>query len=501
MPSLLQSLVNIESDHASTESATASPVPTTPAKVFPRTYPSVPQRDNSIEIGMSQQNISQPEASTSSPSSHTEAQIEVGGDVEMTRYLAPANAPDMESDDGIPALQSVWDPYMNRYRLLSVCMLSFGNGMKDSAPGALLPYIEEYYGIGYLLVSLIFVGNALGYITAAPFIDSIRGKLGRAKTLALSQTLITLGFIPIVATAPFVVVVLSFFVIGLGQAINNALGNTFCGSLQSGTTALGAMHGSYGIGGTVGPLIATSIVTLADTVWSRYYLLTLGMAALNAVFAAWAFWNYERDSASPSNTQSDFNYAGMFSPLASRNVILGALFVFAYQGAEVSIAGWVISFLITNRGGNPSSIGYVTAGFWGGITLGRFLLSTPAHRIGEKTFVYGAIVLSTVFELLVWLVPNILGDAISVSIVGLLLGPVYPCAAALLMNSIGRRERVSGIGAMTAFGSSGGAVAPFLTGVLAQVAGTFVLHPIVIGLFGVMLICWYKVPPLRRRRE
>ena len=34
--------------------------------------------------------------------------------------------------------------------------------------------------------------------------------------------------------------------------------------------------------------------------------------------------------------------------------------------------------------------------------------------------------------------------------------------------------------------SSGGAAAPFTTGILAQAVGTFVLHPIAIGLFSVM---------------
>jgi hypothetical protein len=54
---------------------------------------------------------------------------------------------------------------------------------------------------------------------------------------------------------------------------------------------------------------------------------------------------------------------------------------------------------------------------------------------------------------------------------------------------------------LSAFGSSGGAVAPFTTGILAQAVGTFVLHPIAIGLFAVMLGSWYGIPNVRKRRE
>jgi len=161
----------------------------------------------------------------------------------------------------------------------------------------------------------------------------------------------------------------------------------------------------------------------------------------------------------------------------------------------------VISFLIVTRHGDPSSVGYVTAGFWAGITLGRFLLSFPARKIGEKRFVYGLVTGAAAFELLVWFVPNVIGDAVAVSIVGLMLGPIFPCATVIFSQLIRGNMQVSGLSVISAFGSSGGAVAPFTTGILAQAVGTFVLHPIAIGLFGVMIACWYSLPAVRKRTE
>lgn len=40
-------------------------------------------------------------------------------------------------------VQSMWDPHMNRYRLLAACLMIFVNGMNDSAAGALIPYMEK----------------------------------------------------------------------------------------------------------------------------------------------------------------------------------------------------------------------------------------------------------------------------------------------------------------------------------------------------------------------
>lgn len=333
----------------------------------------------------------------------------------------------------------------------------------------------------------------------------MRAKLGRAKLLGVSQACMALGYVPLVATGPFVLVIFAFALMGFGVAISVSVGNTFCGSLRHGTFILGVWHGTYGIGGISGPLIATAMVAVADTIWSRYYIVTLGLVAVALATAVWSFWRFEDEQSAAARArearpEGSF-LLGMFSTLKLRVVLLGAIFIFAYQGAEVSISGWVISFLINVRGGDPSSVGYVSSGFWAGITVGRFLLSAPAQRIGEKRFVYGLVVGAVAFQTLVWAVPNIVGNAVAVAIVGLLLGPIYPCAAAVFMRAMSHRDALSGMGTISASGSLGGAVAPFLTGMLAQAVGTYVLHPIVIALYVVMLLCWYAIPAEEKRTE
>ena len=368
-----------------------------------------------------------------------------------------------------------------------------------------LTLLFRYYNIGYGVVSLIFVGQALGFVFVAVVLDAMRAKLGRAKTLGLGQGLVTLAYIPLIVGAPFGIIVCSFFFVGFSIAVNVGLGNIFFGGLQNGTFMLGLFHGAYGIGGTTGPLIATAIVTVANAMWTRYYLLTFSLGIVTFTLCLWSFWGYERElspaARAREGTAEDSMVKGMVAALKLRVVTLGSIFIFAYQGAEVSISGWVISFLINVRDGDPSSVGYVSAGFWAGITLGRFFLSALAQRVGEKIFVYGLVLGALAFQILVWWVPNIVGDAVAVSIVGLLLGPIYPCAASVFLRAMGRREAMSGMGTISACGSLGGAVAPFITGLLAQATGTFILHPIVIFLFGVMLICWYFVPAVDKRTE
>ena len=426
-------------------------------------------------------------------------------ELEMSRPPSPKN------DDAADVMQTLFNPPMNKYRLLSACFMCFGNGLNDSAPGALIPYMEKDYRIGYAIVSLIFVTNAVGFISAAPITQFLQAKLGRAKMLVLAETLMIAAYIMLVCTPPFPVVVLSFFFIGLGIAFGLSLNNVFCANLANSTATLGAFHGSYGIGGTIGPLIATALVSRGRK-WSVFYFIPLAIAIANTLFAYWAFRAYERDNPQPllSNIQRTasrpqgvpISKSGLLKQaLKNKTTILGSLFIFAYQGAEVSISGWVISFLISYRHSSPSRVGYVTSGFWAGITIGRFLLSHPAHKIGEKRTVFAAIIGAAAFQVLVWLVPNVVGEAVAVSIVGLLLGPVYPAATSVFSRLVGRELQLHSLATVSAMGSSGGAVMPFVTGLVAQGAGTWVLHPICIGLFGGMVICWGLLPRVGKRRE
>jgi hypothetical protein len=69
-----------------------------------------------------------------------------------------------------------------------------------------------------------------------------------------AQSILIAGYVVIVCTPPFPVVVMAFFLLGYGMATNLALSNVFAANLQNSTKMLGMMHGSYGVGGTVGPI-------------------------------------------------------------------------------------------------------------------------------------------------------------------------------------------------------------------------------------------------------
>jgi fucose permease len=378
---------------------------------------------------------------------------------------------------------------------------------------SLLTCMSRHYDIGYGVVSLIFITNAIGFLCAALVVSLMETKFGRSKTYMTAEAARIVAFAIIASTPPFGAVVAFYLLAGFGEAINLSLSNVFCVSMANSTQTLGIYHGCYGLGGTIGPLIATAIVS-DGAIWSRFYLLEIALVVASFAFAGWAFHGYDEDEPSQSQSQSELKQTEsrqrteegerkktrmLWRAAKNNTTILGALFIFTYQGAEVAISGWVITFLVAYRGGNPNHVGYVTAGFWAGITLGRFILSRPAHKVGEKISVVALVAGSVGFQLLAWLVPNVVGDAVAVAILGFLLGPIYPCSMNVFSRLLPKNIQMSSLSIISALGSSGGALVPFVTGISAQKVGTFILHPIAIGCYVLMETSWLTLPRIKKQ--
>lgn len=87
------------------------------------------------------------------------------------------------------------------------------------------------------------------------------------------------------------------------------------------------------------------------------------------------------------------------------------------------------------------------------------------------------------------------------SLQGFFLGPLFPAAVVACTKLLPRHLHVSGIGFAAAFGGSGGAIFPFVTGVIAQARGVKVLQPIILSLLVAIWCVWMSLPRIERKRD
>nr|GAT50236.1 MFS general substrate transporter [Mycena chlorophos] len=426
-------------------------------------------------------------------------------------------------------------------QLAALCFTLFLIGWNDGTLGPLLPRIQESYGIGYTPVSVLFIFSSLGCCIGAMSNIWLTPKFGfgkvglcprsPSKPSQANQTIIFGSLCQVVAYAvqasgvPFPVFVLAGFINGIGLAMQDAQSNGYVASVPSNRdngVQMGIVQASYGVGALVAPFVSTQFGTRARFAvgkrWAWQYLVSLGVALVNTVVLGVVFRGRtqdeclaqightlapeqpqpqtepEKDSASPDpvpempsaeppETKSHFKQI-----MALRAVHVLAIFLTVYVGVEVTIGSWIVSFLINVRHGGPNT-GYVSSGFFGGLTLGRVVLLPLNNAIGEYRAIFLYNILVIALELVIWLVPSLIGGALAVSFVGMLLGPMYPIA----MNHAGRvfpPHLIMGIiGWTTGIATGGAAAIPFATGAIAGAGGKGIktLEPVVVAMLVVML--------------
>jgi fucose permease len=181
---------------------------------------------------------------------------------------------------------------------------------------------------------------------------------------------------------------------------------------------------------------------------------------------------------------------------ALRNKItwICAVFLLCYVGVEVSLGGWLVTFMLKVRHGQPFPSGLVVTGFWLGLTFGRVILGFVTGKIGEKLAIASYLLICMGLELCFWLIPNFVASAVFAGWLGFFLGPLFPAAIVVATKLLPRRLHVSAIGFAAAFGGGGAAVLPFAVGAIAQAKGVQVLQPIALALFVAILALWCLLP-------
>jgi len=111
--------------------------PSAPERAVPRTYPGAPasRDEETIEL---RRILPEPPLDHVLDIPSNDAASTPEQDLEMSRSASPVS-----SGDGVEALQSLSGSRKNKFRFLSLCLMIFTNGLNDSAPGALIPYIEQ----------------------------------------------------------------------------------------------------------------------------------------------------------------------------------------------------------------------------------------------------------------------------------------------------------------------------------------------------------------------
>ena len=162
-------------------------------------------------------------------------------------------------------------------------LLSLGTfvvlGMPDGMLGTAWPAMRQSFGAPVGDLGLVLLISTIGSVTVAAFVGRLIHRLGAPAVLAVAGGCAALGAIGY-AAAPGLWLVLSVGpLVGAASGMMDGGLNTAVG-LTGRTRLLNLLHGFYGVGTAIGPLVVTGAIIAGS--WRPAYLV---LAALDAVIA------------------------------------------------------------------------------------------------------------------------------------------------------------------------------------------------------------------------
>jgi len=387
----------------------------------------------------------------------------------------------MRAADGTPAAVD------RKFDLLSLGTFAV-LGLPDGMLGTAWPAMRHSFGQPVGDLGLILLVSTIGSVAIAAAVGWLIRRLGAAAVLATAGSCAALGAIGYAAAPGF------WLVLSVGPLMGAAAGmmdgglNTVV-ALTGRPRLLNLLHGFYGVGTAIGPLVVT-VAILAGS-WRPAYLF---LAALDVVAAAcWAI--YRRSVPTPASTAAAGAAAADAEPAepdqatqgwSRRRVIavltLGLVVFFMYTGLEVSAGQWETSYARGHLGLSASAAGLASFGYWGALTAVRIGLALPAKAPSAHTVIRYGLLLSIVGCGLIWWQPDPVVVVLAFALVGASLAGVFPALIAVTPQRICAERAQHAIAWQVGAAAAGGSGISAVIGLLIDSTSLAVLGPALVVL-------------------
>lgn len=373
-----------------------------------------------------------------------------------------------------------------------VFALFFIFGGITSLNDIILPKLKELFTLNYTQAMLVqfcfFTAYLVIGIPGAQLVKRI-GYMRGAVVGLLTMMTGCLLFIPASQTATYALFLFALFVLASGVVVVQVVTNPLISLLGPASTVhsrLTFAQAFNSLGTTVFPLIGSALilgglagVSAADltgpaldayrTAESQAIVGTyIGLAMALAVIAAVVFAFRNRLKG---ETHERSSIAGGFALLARPRFGYGALCIFLYVGAEVSIGSLIVNYLMQGHvmALTDKAAADLVAVYWGGALVGR-LIGSGLLRMFSPGLILASVAVGAIALLAIS--TNTSGTLAGYSLlaIGLMNAIMFPTIFSLACEKLGAKAADgSGIINIAIFG---GAVIPLLTGMIADASGS-----------------------------
>lgn len=141
--------------------------------------------------------------------------------------------------------------------------------------------MEKYYNLSYTTISLTFIVPVVGYLAASLNNSAIHVRFGQRGIAIMAPVSKLIAYIVVANHPPFPAVVVIYMFAGFANGLEDSGWNAWIGGMTTANEVLGFLHGFYGLGGVLSPLVATAMITKGQLPWyTFYYIMVLSTRSL-----------------------------------------------------------------------------------------------------------------------------------------------------------------------------------------------------------------------------
>lgn len=253
----------------------------------------------------------------------------------------------------------------------------FLTGLVGTAFALAFPFLIDDFSLSLSVAGLVFPVQSLGGFCGALVGGIWSDSVGRKPLIGLGALCLVAGYALIPMTRNWLFALPAFFLLGTGGGFVSAALNALVAEVNPNrrALALNALHGIYGLGSLIGPLLAA---TLLERNGGNWHVIFLGSAVLYAAYGIIGL--IPLYPASGGRQQGRFRHA---RPLLLSPVFLLLLAIpFLYNGTATGLVGWISTY-VQNEVQLPIFMGAsMVSLFYVGLTIGRFICGAIGERVG-----------------------------------------------------------------------------------------------------------------------
>lgn len=343
-------------------------------------------------------------------------------------------------------------------------------GLPDGVLGVAWPSIRGAFHLPLDALGILIAVTTIGYLAASFCGGAILRRLPIGSLLALSTAAAAAALLGIAIAPGWPAVLTCGLLAGLGGGAVDAGLNAY-GARHFSARTLNWLHACFGLGATIGPLVATAVLgTGLDWRWS--YALVGGAQLLLAAtfFATRHRWHGAAQPAAHSAPA-----APTLDTLRRLPAWLGMASFFVYSGVELAVAQWSFTLLTLGRDIPATTAGLFVSLYWGSLMAGRVLFGAVADRLPLAPAVRACAAASALGAALLWLGSTAAASLLGLMAIGVALAPIFASLISLTPQRVGAAHADSAIGFQVAAAALGGAAVTAAIGSLAQRFGLEVI--------------------------